>query len=521
MEKAKTGELHKSIGLVLGVLLFAALLAVPFGSDPRTHRMAAVAALMATWWMTEAIPLAATSLMPLVLMPFLRISVPESVAQSYMNDYIFLFIGGFTIALAMERWNLHRRLAMHTIRLVGDRPRQVILGFMIATGFISMWISNTATTMMMMPIALSVVLLAEEHEKGEKVGTTRQCAAARFGLVLMLGVAYAASIGGMGTLVGTPPNVIFASRFHTEFPGAPEIGFTPWMLLAFPFAAVFLVIAWGLLTYVLHPLRGGGFLGGREAIRRELAQLGPINRAEICVLAVFLCAALLWVFRVDIPIGVVTIPGWSNLLGLVEGKTKWIGDGTVGMLAGLSLFFIPSGQKKGERLVDWKTVEALPWNVLFLFGGGFALADGFTASGLSDWIGEQCRSFGQLSVSGQILAVSGITTFLSELASNTATANMVLPILAGVARAIQVNPLMLMFPATIAASFGYMLPVATPPNAIVFGTGYVPMGAMVRAGILLDLIGILLLVPFMYFLALPLWHIDPTTLPAVWMATKP
>ena len=268
-------------------------------------------------------------------------------------------------------------------------------------------------------------------------------------------------------------------------------------------------------------MRGGRFLGGRQAIRREIEQLGPLSRAEIGVLAVFVATALLWVFRVNIPIGGVTVPGWSNALGLADEKTKWVGDGTVAMLAALSLFFIPSGRNRGERLVDWKTVEALPWNVLFLFGGGFALADGFVASGLSDWVGEQCRSFGHMPLPGQILAVSGVTTFLSELASNTATANMVMPILAGVARSLEANPLVLMLPAAIAASFGFMLPVATPPNAIVFGTGYVPMGAMVRAGILLDLIGMGLLVLLIYFVAIPLWHIDPTQLPAAWLAAKP
>ncbi|MCX8036064.1 MAG: SLC13 family permease [Candidatus Sumerlaeia bacterium] len=517
MQPVQSGELHKKIGLILGLVLFALLLCVRFGPDARIHRMAAIAALMAAWWMTEAIPLAATSLLPLVLMPVLKISPPESVAQSYMNDYIFLFIGGFTIALAMERWNLHRRLAIHTLRLVGDRPRRLVLGFMIATGVLSMWISNTATAMMMMPIALSVILLAEEHQKnGARAdgGTSP----AQFGLVLMLGVAYAASIGGIGTLVGTPPNVIFASRFQKEFPGAPEISFTAWMFLAVPFAVLFLLITWVLLTFVLHPLRGERFIGGREAIARELAGLGPLSRAETGVLIVFITTALLWIFRVSIPIDRFTLPGWSNLLGLADEKTRWVGDGTVAMAAALALFFIPSGRQKGERLVDWKTVEDLPWNVLFLFGGGFALADGLTASGLSDWVGDQCRSFGHMAVATQILAISGVTTALSELASNTATANMVLPILAGVAKSIPMNPLALMLPAAIAASFGFMLPVATPPNAIVFGTGYVPMGAMVRAGLILDLVGMVLLVALVYFVAIPLWQIDPLHLPVEWLA---
>lgn len=523
MEKVETTGIHRSVGLVLGIVFFVILLNVPLGTDPRTHRMAAVAALMATWWITEAIPLAATSLMPLVLMPLLKIAQPNDVASSYMNDHIFLFIGGFTIALAMERWNLHRRLALRTIHLFGDRPRQLVLGFMIATAGLSMWISNTATTMMMMPIALSIVLLAEEREKGETQEATKGFAR-RFGLVVMLCIAYAASIGGVATLIGTPPNVFFAGFFEDQFPRGPEIGFASWLLFALPLSVIFLLVAWAVIVFVLHPMRGGRLLGGRETIRNELARLGPITRAEVCVLIVFLCAAVLWVFRLKVDIGPVTIPGWANALGLVEGekgKIKWAGDGTVAMLAALSMFFIPSGQRRGERLVDWKTIEALPWNVLFLFGGGFALAYGFKDSGLSKWIGDQCHSFGRLPVPGQILAVSGTITFLTELTSNTATTNMVLPILAEVAHAINVNPLVLMLPATISASCAFMLPVATPPNAIVFGTGYVPIGTMVRTGILLNLIGMLLVLLLIYFVAIPFWGIDPTPFPTAWLAAAP
>lgn len=532
MEQTEGGEVRKTIGLVLGLVLFAGLLCRPFGADPRIHRMAAIAALMAVWWMTEAIPLAATSLMPLVLMPFLKILGPKAVAQSYMNDYIFLFIGGFAIALAMERWHLHRRLALHTIRLVGDSPRRVILGFMVATGLLSMWISNTATTMMMMPIALSIVLLAEEREKSDS-GAETVGFAARFGLVIMLCIAYAASIGGVGTLIGTPPNVVFRGVFSETFPGAPPISFAPWLFIAFPFSVVFLLLTWLLVAFVLLPVRGGRFLGGRRVIARELAAMGPISRAEICVLIVFLSAAVLWIFRVNIEIGDRYIPGWSNLLGLVEKSTKsvggrlveketrWVGDGTVAMLAALSMFFIPSGRKKGERLVDWKTVAALPWNVLFLFGGGFALANGFAQSGLSDWIGQQCETFGQLPVPGQILAVSGTITFLTEVTSNTATTSMVLPVLAGVAQKIAVNPLVLMLPATISASCAFMLPVATPPNAIVFGTGYVPIGTMVKTGVVLNVVGMFLILLLIYFVAIPMWGIDPGQLPAGWLPAQP
>jgi len=519
MEKvdSSAGTARKTIGLVAGILFFVLLLLTPMGDDPHIHRMAAIAALMATWWITEAIPLAATSLMPLVLMPFLKISPPKIVAKSYMNDYIFLFIGGFTIALAMERWGLHRRLALRTIHFVGDRPRRLILGFMVATGALSMWISNTATTMMMMPIALSIVLLAEEREKRSESENARGFAA-RFGLVLMLCIAYAASIGGVATLVGTPPNVVFASIFHQEFPGAPEIGFAAWMAMAFPFSVVLLFTAWAVVTFVLLPVRGGRLLGGRDLIGGEIEKLGPMTRAEIAVLIVFISVALLWLFRSDIKFGNLTIKGWSRLAGLVEGKKKWVGDGTVAMLAALSMFFIPSGKRKGERLVDWETIQSLPWNVVFLFGGGFALAEGFVVSGLSNWIGEQCRIFGRLSVPGQILSISGTTMLLTEVTSNTATTNMILPVLAGIARSIHVNPLVLMISATISASCAFMLPVATPPNAIVFGTGYVPIGTMARTGVVLNIISMILILLLVYFLAIPLWHIHPAQLPAAWLA---
>lgn len=509
--------MRKQIGLWLGVALFAILLATPFGSDPRTHRMAAVAALMAVWWMTEAIPLAATSLMPLVLMPLLKISEPDTVARSYMNDYIFLYIGGFTVALAMERWNLHRRLALHILLRTGDQPRRLVLGFMAATAGLSMWISNTASTMMMVPLALSIVSLARSRQ-GEGA------AASRFGLVLLLSLAYSASIGGIATLIGTPPNLIFASRFHTEFPGAPEISFARWLVVGLPFSAVFLVCTWCLLVYLLHPLPGGSMLGGRRAIGGELASLGAFTAAEKRVLAVFVSVCFLWIFRADIPLdlrlgwlAIPKIPGWSNLLGLVDAKARWVSDGTVAMMAALSMFFIPSGGNKGERLVDWKTIEDLPWNVLFLFGGGFALADGFTVSGLSNYIGQQLHAVGTLPAPAQILGVAGALTFLTELTSNAATANMAMPLLAALARAIEVNPLVLMLPAAISASCAFMLPVATPPNAIVFGTGLIPIRAMMRAGLLLNFLGMVLVLLVVYFIAIPLWGIEAGQLPASWL----
>jgi sodium-dependent dicarboxylate transporter 2/3/5 len=328
----------------------------------------------------------------------------------------------------------------------------------------------------------------------------------------------------MATLVGTPPNLIFASRFHAEFPGAPEISFARWLVLGVPFSAVFLACAWALLVYWLHPLPGGSMLGGRRSIARELEGLGAITPAEKRVLAVFLCVCFLWVFRADIPLdlrwgplAISKIPGWSELVGLAGAQTRWVSDGTVAMMAAVAMFLIPSGRGKGERLVDRKIIEDLPWNVLFLFGGGFALSDGFTISGLSAYIGRQLEAVGTLPVPAQILGVVGTVMFLTELTSNTAVANMAMPLLAAMARAIPVNPIVLMLPGAISASCAFMLPVATPPNAIVFGTGLIPMRAMIRAGLLLNLVGVILVLLLVYFVAIPLWGIDPRQLPPSWL----
>lgn len=523
MIESHRGNFRKQFGLALGALLFLILLNLPFGDDPRTHRMAAIAALMAVWWMTEAIPLPATSLMPLVLMPLLKIAEPDAVARSYANDYIFLYVGGFTIALGIERWNLHRRLALRTLALVGDRPRRVVLGFMAATAALSMWISNTATTMMMLPIALSVVRLVSPESDAARAGKM-----ARFGMVLMLSIAYAASIGGMATLVGTPPNIVLVARFHQEFPGAPELSFARWLVMGLPFSTLFLISAWALLVFLLYPLGRERLLGGGETLRRELEGLGPMTRAEARTLGIFLAAALLWIFRAGIPLEIqigpwriAGIPGWSDAVGLADGRTRWVSDGTVAMLAGLAMFFIPSARSKGERLMDWQTMNRLPWHVLLLFGGGFALADGFVTSGLSEWVGRRCLALAELPVPVQILAVSAAITFLTELTSNVATANIVLPVLAGAARAAGINPLVLMLPATLASSSAFMLPVATPPNAIVYGTGLIPINTMVRTGLVLNLVGVLLILLTIYFLAIPIWGIEPARLPAGWLHAAP
>ena len=526
--------LRNRIGLVLGPVVFVALLLTPLEpGKPELSRMMAVAALMAIWWITEAIPIPATALLPLVLYPFLGIMQGKAVAREFMNQYIFLFMGGFMIALALKKWNLHRRIALNIIWVIGHEPRRLVLGFMAATAFLSMWISNTATTMLMLPIGLSIIALIEEQAKAGGADAD-QTAVSRFlhnfPVALMLGIAYAASIGGVATLIGTPPNLSFARIFVIQFPNAPEIAFKDWFVMAAPFSAIFLLIAWGVLVFLAFPIRSLRVFSGAEAIRKELRLLGPISRPEACLGVVFFVTACLWMFRQDISFGTAfTLPGWTTLVtrwvyGADSGGVelgKLVDDGTIAILSALALFLIPSGRRKGERLMDWKTAEELPWGILLLFGGGFALAKGFTETGLSHWIGGQLAFLGHVPAPALVAAISTSITFLTELTSNTATTEMILPIIAGVAREIEVHPLLLMIPATISASCAFMLPVATPPNAIIFGSGYVPIVRMVKAGIILNVIGVLLVLLLVFTLALPVFDIAVGQFPAEWAAESP
>ncbi len=470
----------KKIGLFTGPALFA--LFMLFGNPGPATAMAASTLWIACWWIFESIPIPATSLLPLVLFPLAGIMPAKAVAPHYMNSHIFLFMGGFILALAIERWNLHRRIALNVISLVGDRPRRIVFGFMAATAFLSMWISNTATAMLMLPIALSVTKQTARAEAGPDKEKKR---GGRFGLALMLGIAYSASIGGIGTLVGTPPNIVFSRVFTQTFPDGPEISFARWCLVGIPFAAVFLVIAWAFLVFVACPLRKTG--EKNDTVREELRKLGPMSPPEKRVLFVFAATALLWFLRRDIELGAFVLPGWSSLLGL----ESLVDDGTVAISMALLLFLLPAG-KENKRLMNWETAVRLPWGILLLFGGGFAIAAGMQDSGLSEWLSSHFHLLKGAPEWILILAVSLLLTFLTEITSNTATTNMILPILAAVAVTLEVDPLLIMIPATISASCAFMLPVATPPNAIVFGSGLVPIRTMARFGIAMNLIGAVL-----------------------------
>ena len=458
----------------------------------------ALAILMAVWWVGEAIPLPATALLPLVILPLFGVDNIKNIAPHYASKVIFLFMGGFMIASAMMKWNLHKRLALIIISAIGVSPKRVILGFMVATAFLSMWISNTATTMMMMPIGLAIILHVarvgmELQKKGELKGVDFRAGNFRFGTALMLGIAYAASIGGIATLIGTPPNAIFAGTFTKLFPNAPEVTFVDWLMIGMPISWITLIIAWFVMVYILNPPEITSIPGGMKVIEEEKRKLGPWSRGEKIVLAVFVLTALAWIFSKPKKIGDIVIPGISTWLPLVN-------DYVIAMIAAIVLFLIPVDLRKGEFALDWDHAKEIPWGILLLFGGGIALSSAFTKSGLAAWMGEQLLFLKGLPPIVVLLAIVVLVIFLTELTSNTAIATLMMPIVASFAIAMGEDPRAFMISAAIAASCAFMLPVATPPNAIVFGTGYVTIPQMVRNGIVLNLICIVIITILCYIL---------------------
>ncbi len=493
----------RSIGLWLGISCFLLLLAFPIDpANAPASRMAAVALLMAIWWVSDAIPLFATALIPLALFPLLGIMEGREAAPVYFNTTIVLFIGGFMIALTMEKWDLHRRIALAIIHFVGGGPSRIVLGFMLAAAFLSMWISNTATAVMMVPIGLAMILQIEEEFDKDKTH--------KFSVGLMLGIAYACSVGGLTTLVGTPPNLSFVRILEILFPEAPSIAFGQWMIMCLPIGAALLVIAWILITRVFY--RAPADLKvDRNIVRAERAALGPVSFEQKVVMAVFVTTAFLWVFRVDLQVGLFTVPGWSRLLPYSE----MLDDGTVAITMASLLFFIPTKNRtKGDRrIMGPDVIPRLPWDIVLLFGGGFVLAAGFQRTGLAEIIGNQFQALATLPTFALILLVCLMLTFLTELTSNTATTEMILPVLAAIAVATQVHPLLLMIPATLSASCAFMMPVATPPNAIVFGSDRLSVGEMARIGIVLNLVGALVIAGVVYTLGTVVFDIDPSSLP--------
>ena len=469
-----------AVGLVLGILVY---LVMP-GDVPQEARLtAATAVLMAVWWMTEALPIPATALVPLIVFPTLGSTPLDDVGASYGNNVIFLFMGGFLLALAMQRWNLHRRMALLTVRLIGTRPPQMIAGFMIATGFLSMWVSNTATAVMMLPIGISVLLLVNKTSDAidDPVDADEDAAAtpvkSNFGTALMLGIAYAASIGSLGTIIGTPPNTLLVGYMASEHD--VQIGFGQWMIVGVPLAVVLMAACWFLLTKVLFKPEIDEIPGGRKLIDDELAKLGTTSAGERRVLVIFVLAALAWVF---VPL----VTDW------VGADTPPITDAGIAMAVGVLLFLLPAGAARGVRLLDWDSALKLPWGVLLLFGGGLALSAQFSSSGLTEWIGEVASGLGGLPVVLLVVLFAAGILFLTELTSNTATAATFLPVAGGIALGMGMDPLLLAIPVALAATCAFMLPVATPPNAIAYGSGYVSIPQMIKGGIWLNLFGLVL-----------------------------
>ncbi len=484
---SNTSLLVARCGRIAGPL-FAVSVYLYLGSlesiTPEAAKTAAIATLMAMWWMTEAIPLPVTSLLPLVLFPLSGVLELDEAAPSYSNKFVFLFLGGFLIARAVEKWNLHRRIALLTVFVVGTQPTRLIAGFMLATAGLSMWISNTASTVMMLPIGLSLVTLLSEQL--QQADDRRDRSGKNFATCMMLGIAYSASIGGLATLVGTPTN-LFLAGFADEKQIA--IGFGRWMLFATPLAVVLLVSTWLLLTRVVFPIRVKNLKGSHSLIEAELAKLGSMSRGEWTVLVVFAMTATAWVLREP-------LTSWRWLVELVPPIAK-LDDTIIAMIGMISLFLIPVNFRKGEAALDWDTAVNIPWGVLLLFGGGFCLAEAFTDSGLAEWIGTRVEVL-ELSTFSLMVAVVVMVVFLTELTSNTPTVATFLPILFGVAQSSEIDPMLLLVPATLAATCAFMLPVATPPNAIVFGSGHIEIRSMVKAGMWLNLLSIVLISLWMW-----------------------
>lgn len=468
------------IGLGAGALLCVVMLCMPPPSDMPlpAWRTAAVGILMAVWWMTEAIPISATALLPLALFPLLGIADIRGAAAPYANPLVFLFLGGFLIAAGMQRWNLHRRLALRIIAMMGPRPYAILAGFMIASAFLSMWVSNTATALMMLPIGLSVAELVRRTDSKE---------VEHFTIGLMLIIAYSCSIGGMATLVGTPPNAFFAGFMLETYD--MSVGFVEWMQIGAPMVLIALPIMYFVLTRGVYPVKIREIPGGAAFIRSELTAMGRMSRPEKMVMALFVTAAVLWMAR---PLLSPAVPGLS--------------DAGIAMGVGLLFFLLPVNVPKRVFLLEWNDAERLPWGLLILFGGGLSLAAAINDTGLASWLGAQADLIENWPVFLIILAIATTIIFLTELTSNIATVAAFLPIVASVGVGLGESPLVFAVPAVLAASCAFMLPVATPPNAIVYSSEYVTIPRMARAGILLNILFVFL-VSLIGYVLLPLVHL--------------
>jgi len=474
----------QAAGLGLGLVLLGATFVVPPPeglTSPGWHTLG-MALLMATWWAFEAIPIPATALVPLVALPLLGVANIKDAAAPYANPLVFLFLGGFVIAQAMQRWNLRRRIALSITQRVGTRPATLVLGFMLATAFLSMWISNTATTVMLVPIAISVVLvIVGEGEIADRSGRN-------FAVALMLGVAYGASLGGIATKIGSPPNGLLAG--YVEQTRGIDVAFTDWLLIGLPVTVIMLPLVWFILTRIVYPSPAlddsERAAKGRKVVAEALKGLGRLSSAEKRVAAIFILIAACWIFRRQLQ----ELPFLSGL-----------SDSTIAIFGALLMFVVPAGRVSvGRALLTWTEAARIPWGVLLLFGGGLSLAAAIQTSGLAAWMGNGLAAFEGIPVVGFIGAITTLVIFLTELTSNTATTAAFLPIVDALSKGTGTPFLMLAIPTVVGASCAFMLPVATPPNAIVFGSGYVTVPQMMRAGLIINIISIIVITGLMYLL---------------------
>lgn len=479
----------KNIGLFLGPILFilVSLVIEVEGLSDEANAILASTLWIATWWITEAIPIAVTSLLPIILFPLSGgLSISET-SSSFGHRYIFLYLGGFILALAIEKWNLHRRIALKIISLIGTNVRKIILGFMVATSFLSMWISNTATAVMMLPIGIAIVKQMSNLKSTDKKENII------FGKSLMLSIAFSASIGGIATLIGTPPNLVFAGILQEIY--NVEISFLKWFIFGLPISILLIIISWLYLTRIAFNFKQKEFKEGEIEIKHELNNLGKISYEEKVVLSVFILTGMAWISR-------------SFLLNIFIPS---LDDTIIALICGVSLFLLKTKNKNGfkERIMNWEDAVKLPWGVLLLFGGGLSIAEGFQSSGLANWIADNLTKLNGFSLIIILMVVIAAVNFLTEITSNLATIAMLLPILGPTAIILDVHPFILMVAATLSASCAFMLPVATPPNAVVFGSNYLKISDMVRVGILMNLISIIIILIMVYYILPIVWNFNP------------
>lgn len=484
-----THDRLKTIPAILGPLLFLLIIQLfhPKGLSDQGIAVLACTVWIAIWWIFEVVDISITALLPIVIFPLSGALDLKMTTAAYGHKYIFLYMGGFILAIAIEKWHLHKRIALNIIRILGTGISRIILGFMLATAFMSMWISNTATSVMMLPIGMAIIAQLKDHP-ATAINETEQ-----FGKVLMLSIAYSASIGGMATLIGTPPNLVLAGVFQEIY--GVEISFAQWFMFGFPISMLLLAISWLYLTKVAFKFEIQEFPGGRAEIKRLVRDLGGWSYEEKVVFSVFVVTAIMWIFR-----------------SYLQRFIPTLDDTIIAIIAGFAMFLLPSSEK-AKPILQWDEAVKMPWGIMMLFGGGMVLAKGFQESGLAVWIGDQFGLLEALPIILLILFLIAAVNFLTEITSNLATTAMLMPILAPMALSIDIHPYMLMVSAAIAASCAFMLPVATPPNAVVFGSGYLKISDMIKVGFWMNIISILVLTFFVNFILSTLWGFDPNVFP--------